>query len=212
MNMKILYLLLIGSFTLSGQTDTIKTYYENMSLKIKSYKSKNRIYENRYFENGQIKYSIVENKDGSVISMIGFNAKGDTTSLQSKHKSTIYDLEYNAVSYCKIKKGKFVGKSKCYQNGILIYEMPYKNGILEGIAIGYDEETKDIIAKEPYINGKLNGEGFYYNRGNILQRKIFYENGCPYKAQSFNIVGEVVFETSDKEIIEDKYHSTKYCK
>ena len=167
---------------------------------------------NIYYENGQLKYSVIAKKDSSVISMIGFNPQGDTTYIESKHNSILYDREYNAVSYCKMKKGKYVGKAKCYKNGILYYEMPYKKGILEGIAIGYDETTNEIISKEPYVNGKLNGEGLYYKRGKILQRKIFFENGCPVKAQSFNVQGELVYESIDKEEIEKKYHSTKYCK
>ena len=212
MKTKLIYLLFVYCLNLTAQTDTVKTYYQNMNLKTKGYIFKNKRYEFVYYESGQIKYTVVAKMDSSVISMIGFNSSGDTTSIETKNKSIIYDREYNTVGYCKLKKGKYVGKRKCYTNGVLIYEMPYKDGVLNGIAIGYDETTKDIIAKEPYLNGKLNGEGLYYRRGNILQRKIFYENGCPVKAQSFDAKGEVVYETIDRDDIDDKYHSTKYCK
>ena len=45
MNIKIIYLLLIGYLNLAGQTDTVKSYYENMSLKTKGYMIKNKRYE-----------------------------------------------------------------------------------------------------------------------------------------------------------------------
>jgi antitoxin component YwqK of YwqJK toxin-antitoxin module len=205
-------ILLIFCYNLSAQSDTLKTYYKDSILKSISFKKRNKTHITSYFESGKIKSNVILNRDSIPVSIIELNEKGEEVLVQTKNKCTIYDKEYNAIMYFKIKNGVFHGRATTYEDGVLTYEMAYVNGSPEGKAFGYDPVTKGIMAEETYLNGKLAGEGLYYNRGHILSRKIFYENGCPYKAQTFSKEGEVVYETVDKEIIDLKFRSTKDCK
>ena len=210
MYIRIIILIAI-SFNLSSQIDTIKTYYEDDAVKSKEYHKKNKIYGILYFEDGSVRSKLIFTKDSIPLSIINYNRKGDIILKRDTKKCTVFESESGTISYYQIKNGKYNGRSTMFVDGKLSYEMNYINGIPEGIAIGYDEVTKDTIAIERYTNGKLNGIGWYYNRGNILSRKLYYKDGCPYKAQTFSKSGEVVFETEDREVINKSFRSTKDC-
>lgn len=208
---KRIIILLAISFKLSSQIDTIKTYYEDGAVKSKEYHKKNKIYGILYYEDGTVRSNLIFTKDSMPLSIISYDRTGNVILKRDTKKSTVFGPEKGAIYYYKIKNGKYNGKATTYVDGILIYEMNYINGLAEGIAIGYDEVTKDTVAIERYTNGKLNGIGWYYNRGNVLSRKLYYKDGCPYKAQTFNKNGELVYETEDKEEINTRFRSTEYC-
>lgn len=204
-------LILLNSFKMTCQTDTLFHYHESGAIRAKTYNVKSKIHEKIFFENGQLKIESVLNNDSVPVELVSYDTLGKITMEIKNKKMTQYDYTYNSVNYYKLKKGKLHGKAKSYVDGKLTYKMKYKNGIPEGKAFGYSEDTKKVIAEEYYEDGKLNGEGRYYTSEHILQRKIFYKNGCPYKAQSYDKLGNIVFETTNKELINIRYRSTAPC-
>lgn len=207
----IILLNLVFSFSAIGQTDTLFTYFQNNNIHSKTYSEGKKIIHKVFFESGQLKIDAVLNKDSIPDELTEVDEEKNVTKKQTKRLLIEYVPKYNASMHYKLKNGKPHGTAKTYEGDKLSYKMSFKKGIPHGSAIGYDTKTNEIIAKENYINGKLNGEGSYYKRGHILQRKIFYNDGCPYKAQVFDDNKNVVYETSDKTEINKKFRSTELC-
>lgn len=201
----------VFSFSAIGQADTLFTYFQNKNIRSKTYSKEKKIIEKIFFENGQLKIDAILNKDSIPVELTELDEEGNIRKKLTKRLLIEYAPKYNAVMHYKLKNGKLHGTAKTYEGDKLSYKMHYKKGISHVAAIGYDTKTNEIIAKENYTNGKLNGEGFYYKRGNILQRKIFYKDGCPYKAQVFDENKNVVYETSNKSEINKKFRSTEFC-
>ena len=87
-------------------------------------------------------------------------------------------LNAGELKECESEDDKKVGciVKRYYENGNLIVEAPFKNGVAEGIAKSY-YANGNLSREIPLKNGKREGiEKWYYENGN-LSREIPYKNG-----------------------------------
>ena len=88
-----------------------------------------------------------------------------------------------------------------YDNGNKRYDIEYKNGNIDGLAIYWDDDG-NLINKVYYINNKLHGQWIdYYSNGNILHT-IKYNFGKKHGTEiwyyeSGNIKSQVVFKNDN---------------
>ena len=75
----------------------------------------------------------------------------------------------------KFVNGKREGIEKGYTNtGVLVSEIPYKNGEATGLAKFYNEQTGKLEYEENLVNGKRNGlSKKYYPSGRLLSQVTF---------------------------------------
>ena len=207
----LIVILLILGYKLKAQTDTTKIFYESGNLKLLFFNIEKEIHSQAFFPSGKLKAKAILGKDSSIISATMFNENAEIISHTDKKKMTIYDREFDGVMEFRMKNGEMNGIATTTQKGKLSYKMWYKNNLANGKAFGYDLETGNIVAKEHYKNGKLEGECYYFNIDGALEFKMFYITGCAIKAQTFNRKGELQYETVDPYEIKAKFGSRKDC-
>jgi len=74
--------------------------------------------------------------------------------------------------------GVRIGYSNIYNaSGILVMALNYSNGVPNGVWSRYDDKTGKIRESFTYVNGKLNGERFWYDESGAIIRSVVYQNG-----------------------------------
>ena len=63
-----------------------------------------------------------------------------------------------------------------YQNGSLMYETMYKDGIIDGYVKSWDKKG-DLVSKVEYKNGILCGKWTIYYGSGLLKHTVIYKNG-----------------------------------
>lgn len=108
-----------------------------------------------------------------------------------------YDARTGIEVFTPYVKGVKEGIEKAYRNGTLIYEHPYSNDKLEGLAKEYQAslDIEEMGGKlysmiiKPYVNGKLEGKAQVYQEG-----KLLYE--IPYReGYRLDRVGNIITDT-----------------
>ena len=79
-------------------------------------------------------------------------------------------LNASELKTCKSEEDEKVGciDKEYYENGNLKIEVPYKNGVIEGIEKWY-YENGNIASEIPFMNGKLHGSVKFYSKKLIWQ-------------------------------------------
>lgn len=72
--------------------------------------------------------------------------------------------------------GKMDGVYTFYLSGKVVHEIPYKNGIIDGVAKNY-YDNGTLSAETPYTYGKINGTEKVYSENGKLQKEILYKKG-----------------------------------
>jgi antitoxin component YwqK of YwqJK toxin-antitoxin module len=71
-----------------------------------------------------------------------------------------------------------------YSDGIIYYEVPYKDGKRNGLGKEYDYKGA-VVREAPYKDDKENGVERYYQNG-ILRREIIYSNDSAKSTTMYN--------------------------
>jgi len=71
-----------------------------------------------------------------------------------------------------------------YIGGYLEDEIPYKNGVQEGIQKGYDEKV--LVYEGLYKNGKKDGTHKWYDMNGCVTSEEIYDNGTLISSKSYN--------------------------
>lgn len=78
-------------------------------------------------------------------------------------------IQGNSTDKVEIRKG-------CYDSGALMWEIPYVNGEIHGIAKDY-YESGALRCETPYVNGKEHGIAKDYRESGTLRRETPYVDG-----------------------------------
>lgn len=180
-------------------------YYRNRKIKIHCYYKNDLIddvYE-EFYKTGQKKmYCIYKNgvlhgkhilfdKLGKLKQYVHY-INGLKEGEQIKYDS---ELKSKTVSYCKL--DKLHGKTKIFKHKILIAEIDYVNGVVDGLFIRYYENGNiELICQ--YESDQLVQSTEYHENGN-LREKIFPKTG--YRALYYDN-GQMKFLKTPREHIE----------
>jgi antitoxin component YwqK of YwqJK toxin-antitoxin module len=186
-------------FLLSGfkaQVDTTKNLDWNGNLESKYYNQDGKIYGFKYFPDGNLDTKMVLHPDSTII--------------QSVTETEYYQFvpEKELVAKGKQRKWKFHGHFITTIKGKLAMDQMYSDGWLHGPSITYNVYTKGekvLLSNINYKMGKPDGVCLYYTERGILDTKLFFENGCLIKTQSFDASGKIKEETTDKTLLKQRY-------
>jgi len=125
----------------------------------------------------------------NVITMQGCQYK-ETVSTQKENVITQNGCQYkitdpdemyevNGITILRTTEQPINGVACIFIVGRLMSEIPYKNGVIDGISKGYSVNG-ELLIEAPYKNGKR--EGYlqrYYSESGRLDVKILYNNNNP---------------------------------
>jgi antitoxin component YwqK of YwqJK toxin-antitoxin module len=168
----------------------------------------------RYHKNGKMEYYLRMDSDKGLWTSEFFTPEGkmhtNSYEILKNFKETItltsrIGINGNSELIKVVKhynKGKLDGIVRKYYQGNLSAEIPYINGIKNGIEIHYND--KKIISKIPYTNGQINGLAKEYitiNNKHQLWSEVPYING--------NIDGVVKRYNKNEVSLEVPYHNNQ---
>jgi antitoxin component YwqK of YwqJK toxin-antitoxin module len=98
-----------------------------------------------------------------------------------------------------------------YENGNIMYEIPYRNGLKEGLEKRYSENGR-LEHEVPYKNGKKDGVERFYSIGGALAGEISYIDGRKegfekwYFFSDGRIKRETLYKSGRREGVEKRYY------
>jgi antitoxin component YwqK of YwqJK toxin-antitoxin module len=114
---------------------------------------------------------VVDYYSNGVPMAIGFN--------ENVHKSgTWYEFKESGELHLilQYESGKIVGTVKEYNNGGLVGEHQFKNGVLEGTSISYLPSKGGIKYIESFVKGKPEGLNIYFDSVGVVREIIFNDS------------------------------------
>jgi len=156
-------------------------YYENQQVEYNISCKKERKSIKGYYQNGMMEYEInykKGKKEGLSYLYYGDREFDEIARLSNlTHESVLKNSVYQEL---KFTKGKLNGESKTYkQDGELIKEINYKNGLKEGLTTQFgitNYGNKPTTTKTEYKDDKKDGTERYYEEGE-LKRETQYKEG-----------------------------------
>ncbi len=205
------YLLLFLLFHVQGleaQMDTTVKFDWNGNLESRYYNKEGKIYGFIYFPDGNLDTKMVLHPDSTIITFLRWDRKGVLIQSVTETEYYQYVPETELIAKGKQRKWKFHGHLITTVKGKLAMDQMYSDGWLHGPSITYNVHSKNEKVLLSYINykmGKPHGECIYYTERGVLDSKLFFENGCLIKTQSFDASDKIKEETTDKTLLKHRY-------
>ncbi len=195
----------------NAQVDTTINLDWNGNLESKYYNQDGKIYGFKYFPDGKLDTKMVLHPDSTIITFLRWDRNGIFIHSVTEKEYYQYVPESELVVKGKQRKWKFHGHLISTVKGKLAMDQMYSDGWLHGPSITYNVYAKGDKVLLSYINykmGKPHGECIYYTERGVLDTKMFFENGCLIKTQTFDASGKIKEETSDKQLLKHRYRDS----